>query len=99
MLSVRYANGRLAGTLASLDTVRVAVGSPDTSSIQYAHHTLPGTEPSAENRARWSIRWTAPKGKGDSVLVHVAANAANDDASEFGDDVYTATEKTVIEQE
>lgn len=99
MLSVRHPDGSQAGGLFPIDTARVTVGSPDTSAVQYAHHTLDGTILSGPNRATWSVRWAAPDAGGDTVLVHVGANAANDDASGFGDDIYTITEEAVIEQE
>ena len=38
--------------------------------------------------ASWTIAWISPT-TGGSVAFHVAANAANDDASEFGDFIYT----------
>ena len=96
MLSVREPDGSQTGRLTPLDTAGVAVGSPDTSTVQYAHHTLDGTVLSGPNRATWSVRWEAPDAAGDTVLVHVAANAANDDASEFGDDVYAAAARAVV---
>ena len=37
--------------------------------------------------AVWTFRWTAPASAGP-VAMHIAANAANDDASPFGDDVH-----------
>lgn len=92
MLSIRGPDGRQAGRLGPVDSARVTVRSPVSSSVQYAHHTLAGTQLTATNRVSWSVRWTAPAVVEDSVLVHVAANAANDDASEFGDDVYAITE-------
>lgn len=96
MLSVRRPDGSQAGGLVPLDTARVAVGSPDSSTVQYAYHTLEGTILSEPNRATWSVQWTAPTRVGDSVRVHAAANAANDDASEFGDDIYTTTTRAVV---
>lgn len=78
-----------------LDTSRVAVDTADSSDVQYAHHTLAGADVSGAETS-WSVQWTAPEAAGDSVRVHVSANAANDDASEFGDDVYTTRAHTVV---
>lgn len=89
MLSVRRPDGTQVGHLRALDTTRAAVHTVDSTGIEYAHHTLAGTEVSRAE-AVWSLRWDIPGGvRADSVLVHVSANAANDDASAFGDDVYT----------
>lgn len=64
--------------------------------VEYARHTATGTKPTAPGEASWSVRWRAPRGRGGdgvgppagecgAVAVHVAANAANGDDSEFGD--------------
>lgn len=96
MLGVRTADGTQAGRLSPVDTVRAAVHRVDSTGVQYAHHTLAGTELRDPNRAVWRLRWTAPAAAGDSVVVHVAANAANDDASEFGDNIYTVVERARV---
>jgi len=96
MLAVRHLDGRQAGTLAPVDTARVSVGTPDSTAVQYAHHTLAGTTVPGSERTTWTVQWTAPAVPGDSVVVHVAANAANDDASAFGDDVYTAGKRAWV---
>lgn len=99
MMSARHADGRQAGRLTPSDSSRVTVRSAGDQSVQYAHHTVAGTDLVGPNQGTWTVRWTAPSSPSDSVLVHVAANAANDDASAFGDDIYTAAEGAVIEQE
>jgi len=55
--------------------------------IFYAEHTAEGTAPASPGTARWVVEWTAPAAA-DVVRFHVAANAANGDASEFGDFIY-----------
>lgn len=69
--------------------------------VQYAQHTRLGTEPTSGDTAAWSVRWRAPGGErgdtsitGDScghALVHLAANAADGDDSEFGDRIHVDT--------
>lgn len=88
MLAVRHPDRTQAGRLSSLETGRVAVHTVDSTGVQYAHHTLKGTTLPESDRATWHVRWTAPDVPGDTALIHVAANAANDDASEFGDKIY-----------
>lgn len=57
--------------------------------VQYAYHLRPGTELTAAEVVRWTLRWTAPVGS-RAVLFHAAANAANGDDTQFGDFVYTS---------
>lgn len=103
-LAARFGEGERrgisAGTLTARDsTVQVAVSGDGSDGdrepehdLHYAQHTEAGTGPPARasaGRYAWSVRWTAPKAPGGPVLFHAAANAANDDASEFGDRVFT----------
>ena len=85
-LSARFAEGGAtgaqAGTLAPTDSaVRVVTSG---AGIMYASHSEEGVTPSAEGSARWIVRWTAPA-DGGTVAFSAAANAANDDDSEYGD--------------
>ena len=89
-LAVRFASGpaagQQAGTLRALDE-RVAV--TDSAGVQYAHHVEVGSDLVAPDTARWVLAWTAPEDGGDVVVFHMAANAANDDLSPFGDLIFT----------
>jgi hypothetical protein len=58
--------------------------------VQYAYQRLPGSALVAPDTARWTVLWTAPARANGTVLFHVAANAANEDDTAFGDYVYTA---------
>jgi hypothetical protein len=60
--------------------------------IQYAQHLRTGTALVAADTARWTVLWTAPQGGAGAVRFNAAANAANEDDSQFGDYIYTATE-------
>ena len=83
-LAARFADGRQAGMLEAVDE-RVVV---DTAAgVQYARHALAGTYPEHEGEARWTVAWQAPL-EPAGVVFHIAANAANGDASEFGDAIY-----------
>jgi len=92
-LAVRFAEGsaagKQAGTLRAVDE-RVAITTA-TTGVQYAHHLEVGTDLVAPDTARWILEWTAPpQGVGDDVVVfHIAANAADDDLSPFGDLIFT----------
>jgi hypothetical protein len=90
-LATRFAagpeRGRQAGTLdVAAEVGRVTLHDD----VAYAHHVRAGTKPAATGVASWTITWTAPTHPTADVAVHVAANAANDDNSEFGDHIYTA---------
>jgi hypothetical protein len=91
-MAVRFAPGqpseaRQAGTIAAADPARAVVERDSAVAVDYAHHTLAGTAQPAAGAARWVIRWTAPAG-GEAVVVHAVAVAADDDNSNFGDEVY-----------
>ncbi|GIW52725.1 MAG: hypothetical protein KatS3mg081_2080 [Gemmatimonadales bacterium] len=91
-IAVRYLEGAQqgsqAGKLVSLDSrVQVVV---DSNGVAYAEHTQSGSSLTEAGVARWVLTWRAPEAPGGPVVFHAAANAANDDASEFGDLIYTA---------
>lgn len=93
-LSSRFTDGTQAGTLAHSpnDSTRVAVTTAG--GVQYLHHVYAGTRPSALDTIAWQIRWTAPAARG-TIVFHVAANAADDDASPLGDMIYATSLRTV----
>ena len=83
------AAGQQAGTLRPVDAERVAITPAGSTAVQYAHHTLDGTALAHPDAAEWTLEWTPPDTARGPVVFHAAANAANDDASAFGDFVYT----------
>jgi hypothetical protein len=76
--------GRQAGTLRSLDR-RVQVTWDHSTGIQYVEHTRSGSVVTKPDTVTWTFEWEGPTEGDDTVVFHLAANAANDDASEFGD--------------
>ena len=62
--------------------------------VIYAQHTEPGTALIGPGTTSWTVVWRPPAVDATSVVFHAAANAANDDASEFGDFIYTAAATT-----
>ncbi len=92
-LAVRYADGSRKGAQAGRlevegDRLELETAPRDSSEIVYARHTEAGSQLSAPDTARWRLRWLPPEMPTGAVVVHVAANAANDDFSEFGDRIY-----------
>ncbi len=83
-------HGKQAGHLRAVDD-RVAVVGAAASAVEYAHHSREGSIVDPAGTSRWWIEWTAPEtDEGSAVIFHLAANASNDDDSEFGDYIYTA---------
>lgn len=90
-LTTRFLHGDRAGTQAGGlrspgERVRAVIGDDG---LAFASHTATGVAPVEPGVGRWTLEWTAPDG-GGPVAIHVAANAANDDDSEFGDRIYLA---------
>lgn len=87
-LTARFAAGpdsaRQAGALAATGADATVTGA---AGVLYAHHTAAGARPRPDQRARWSIRWTAPAKSAAPVVFHVVGNAANGDESALGDHV------------
>lgn len=89
-LATRFADGpdrgAQAGTLVS-DDGRTEITATGTPPVQYIHHTRAGTALTSTDTVSWRFTWTAPEGDAP-IRIDVSANAANDDASEFGDHIY-----------
>jgi hypothetical protein len=83
-------DGRSAGILIPYDSLLTAVDRDSSSGVSYAHHTRRGT---AIERAiaRWTVLWTAPLSGSGDIAFNVAALSSNDDNSNLGDVVYTAS--------
>jgi nucleoside-diphosphate-sugar epimerase len=87
--ALRFADGREAGRgagelVAAGDRVRLV----DSAGVRYAQQTAVGTLLTRAEATEWTLEWRAPR-EGEAVVLHVAANAANGDQSEFGDHIYT----------
>lgn len=84
-LALSTPEGRPAGALASPDgRARVVSAGGRT----YAEHTPEGRKTPADGGIAWELEWLAPD-PATPVVLHLAANAANDDLSELGDFIYT----------
>lgn len=90
-LSARSSAGTQAGILL-FDKHSSAVDS--LAGVQYVRHTDMGSVPPSPDSIAWRIAWQAPDAGVDSVVFNVAANAANDDNSEFGDFIYVLEART-----
>jgi len=93
-LSARFGDsGDQAGVLRPLDG-RTGLAPPEPgSSIRYIQHTREGQKLTGATQGSWEFQWEAPR-RLEPVVLHVAANAANQDDSEFGDSIH-ARELTI----
>jgi hypothetical protein len=90
-LAARFlSGGGQAGSLSVADTTLARVTADTATHVQFAHHSMAGTRGGAPGEKRWVVTWRAPA-HGGPVAFHAAAVAANDDDSNLGDLVYTAT--------
>jgi hypothetical protein len=86
-LSARFDDGSNAGSFRLTDTTLLRV--QRSRDIDYLSHAMAGTQQVTGRTARWPFAWIAPATQ-RRVWFHVAANVANNDASEFGDRIFTA---------
>lgn len=95
-LTARFEDGGAqAGTLAFAEGDEERIKVSTDRGIQYAYHKRPGTSLTGPHVVRWTLRWTAPS-SGGSVMFNAAGNAANEDDSQFGDYVYTASARSAV---
>ena len=81
MQIIASAEGQPAGTFSSADA------DVEASEFESAlRSTAP--RPATGNAARWRFTWRAPMTLTGPVTMHVAASAANDDGSPFGDQIH-----------
>lgn len=82
-LAVNQAPGTFASSVADVEFVGAAIRS-----------TAPIRN---ENGISWAVDWHAPQLLGPSIVFHVAASAANDDGSPFGDTIHFRSYQLITE--
>jgi hypothetical protein len=89
-LAARYSDGAQQGQQAgSLQATSELIAVDLDGAVQYLRHTKAGTLPAVPDTIQWAFVWQAPASGTEAVVFHVAANAANGDESQFGDQVFT----------
>ncbi|MBN4081814.1 T9SS type A sorting domain-containing protein [bacterium AH-315-C07] len=80
-----------AGTFLITDPARTQVlpGSNEFENREYATYTYNGTAPTETNKGEWTFDWQAPDTDLGSITFYIATVAANNDATDKGDEVYT----------
>lgn len=86
-MSARFPDGSQAGRFEPKDE-RVTFTQNVPEGLQYIQHSAGGVEPVEKGLASWSFDWVAPQEGNETILLHIAANAANGDRSEFEDWIY-----------
>lgn len=84
-LSMRSVDGISVGDFEALSPRAERVAADG---VVYLQHTTEGRHASEPGVIHWSFEWQAPR-DAVPVVLHVAANAANDDLSALGDHIYT----------
>lgn len=84
-LSIRTPDGLQVGSLLSVDDRTLVQVGPD-GKIQYMNHSEKGSA-GYNGTAVWRFKWRAGDKPGE-IVINLAANAANGDDSEFGDNTY-----------
>jgi uncharacterized protein (TIGR03437 family) len=79
---------QLACTQTTFQTESFGSTCPASMPVQYIEHTLKGTQNGVRNSASFQFNWTPPATDVGSVVVYVAANAANGDNNTTGDHIY-----------
>ena len=87
LTSANIKAGNLATTTAN---VRILTGGPG-GARQYAEHTETGTFAGFGSPVSWTFNWTAPTTNVGPVTFYAAGLQANNNGSENGDQVYTAS--------
>lgn len=89
-VSARFRDSTQAGQF-FVNNENIQFTTPNDSLLQYLQHTAAGTDPVLPDEHSWSFQWQAPKRDLNTVIFNISANAANGDASEFGDYIYSDT--------
>ena len=85
-LSSRFENGKQAGSFEE-NSERVQFTGTE-NEIQYLQHSFKGSKLNNQSTHRWQITWRAPETGREDIVFNIAANAANGDASAFGDFIF-----------
>jgi hypothetical protein len=85
-LSARFDDGTPAGSFVIPDTSLLRV--QRAKSVDYLSHTMKGSDQLVGDTAVWNFEWVAPAAS-RRVVFNLAVNVADQDASQFGDRIYT----------
>jgi hypothetical protein len=85
-MSARFEDGTPAGTFVIPDTSLLRL--QRAKAVDYLSHTMKGTDQVVGDTAVWNFEWVAPATQA-RVLFNLALNVSDQDASQFGDRIFT----------
>jgi hypothetical protein len=85
-ISARFEDGTPAGSFVIPDTSLLRV--QRAKSVDYVSHTMKGTDQVVGDTAVWDFEWVAPATQ-RRVVFNLALNVSDQDASQFGDRIFT----------
>lgn len=77
------------------DRLQILSSFVNSSPRDYVEHTSNGTMPTVFGSNTWDFTWTAPQTRVGRISFFAAGNAANSNASPFGDYIYTTSTGTL----
>ncbi|HWB64971.1 MAG TPA: choice-of-anchor V domain-containing protein [Chitinophagales bacterium] len=91
LVALKDADTSNAGELTVTDSERTQIfaGINEFAGRNYITYKYEGTNPYSAGKGQWSFKWTAPEAGAGPVTLYAAAVAANNDATDNGDSVYT----------
>lgn len=93
-LTVLTTNNMQAGNLQSVNGLTTVLDSQGPGfSRQYIEHLINGTFARQAGGASWTFDWAAPAADVGPVTLYAAGNQANNDGTNGGDQIYTATKR------
>lgn len=95
VVALRSSDNANAGKLTLTEPARTQLldGIPSFSERKYLTYTSAGTNPVAAGTGQWSFRWTAPAADEGDITFYTAGLAANNDGTDYGDNVYLLSTK------
>jgi len=84
-MTARFNDGSQAGSFTLTEKLTTTPNIKNT--VTYLQHAIGEVEAEGGEK-NWQIEWTAPDQNSGRIIFNIAANAANGDASEFGDWIY-----------
>lgn len=84
-MTARFGDGSQAGSFTITEELSTTPNIENR--VTYLQHAVGKVEAEGVKK-NWQITWKAPAERSEPVIFNIAANAANGDASEFGDWIY-----------
>ena len=77
-------------TLTDPDRTQIITNSATLKNRKYVTYTYEGSNAVSSGLGEWEFEWTAPASGAGTITLYVAAVSANNDDTDYGDNVYTS---------